>query len=495
MGITLPISRLINVTVNLAPAAAQSQSLNSLLIMGPSTVIDTVQRMRAYNSLTAVGVDFGTNAPEYLAANLWFQQNPAPNQVLIGRWVNVASSGQLICGPLVAPNTLLATWQAIVTGSFKVTIDATAQQSILNLNFTGAASLAGVAAIINAALAGATCTYDVVNNRFVFTSTTTGAASNVTFLVAGAAGTDISGKLSGLALSSGAYVAPGLIAETAVAATVILDNLYGQQWYGLMFASVALVAADHIAIGAFVEGSSTYHFYGVTTQDANVLVAGNATNVAFQLKGLYNRTAVQYSSTTPFAVASLLARILTTDWAGNRTAITLMYKQEPGIVAENLNSSQIGVLEGFNCNVFVNYNNNTAIIETGVSTTGQFIDTIVGTAALAIGIQTAIYNVLFLSTTKIPQTDAGMHILTTAVEQVCTQFVVDGLLGPGTWTAGGFGALNQGDFMQKGYYVYTPPVATQLASQRAARIATPIQVAAKLAGAVHNANVSIAINA
>jgi hypothetical protein len=38
-------------------------------------------------------------------------------------------------------------------------------------------------------------------------------------------------------------------------------------------------------------------------------------------------------------------------------------------------------------------------------------------------VQTALFNALYTSTTKIPQTDAGMHILATVIEGVCQQYV------------------------------------------------------------------------
>lgn len=82
----------------------------------------------------------------------------------------------------------------------------------------------------------------------------------------------------------------------------------------------------------------------------------------------------------------------------------------------------------------------------------------------------------------------------TTVEQVCAQGVVNGLLGPGVWNSGGFGALNQGDFLAKGFYVYAPPISTQAQADRAARKSVPIQVAAKLAGAIHSIDVLINVN-
>lgn len=490
---TLPISRLINVTVSLSPTAAQTQNLSSCLVLGSSTVIDVVSRMRSYNTIAEVAADFGTSAPEYLAAVLWFEQNPQPQELLIGRWAKTASHGQLICGPLSAANSVLTAWTSITTGSFKVTVDGGSQQSVTGLNFSSALSLSGVAALISAAITGAVCTYDSVNNRFVFTSNSTGASSTVSFLVAGASGADISAMLNGRSNGgSGSYVANGIVAESALTAVTLFDSTFGQQWYGLVIPEA--VDADHVAVAGYIEAANTKHYYGVTTQAAGVLVAATTSDIASVLQALgYNKTAVQYSSTSAYAIMSYLARILPTDYAGNQTVITLMYKQEPGIVAENLTASQANAAAAKNANVFVAYNNNTAIIQNGVSCSGQFTDTVVGADAFAIDVQTALFNTLFTIPTKVAQTDKGMHILTTAVTAVCIQFVNDGFLAPGTWTSAGFGSLNTNDFMP-GYYVFAPPVSTQSAASRAARIAVPIQVAAKLAGAVHTANVSITIN-
>lgn len=490
---TLPVSRLINVSVSLLPTAAQSQNLSSCLVLGSSTVIDVVSRMRSYNTITAVATDFGTSAPEYLAALLWFEQNPQPQQLLIGRWAKSASSGQLFCGPLSSANSLLSAWTTITNGSFKVQVDGGSLQSILSLNFSAALSLSGVAGIITAAITGATCTYDAVNNRFVFTSGTTGATSAVSFLTAGASGTDISVQMNGRnTAGNGAYVANGIVAESALAAATIFDGTFGQQWYGLVIPEA--VDADHTAVAAFIEATNTKHYYGLTTQAAGSVLSTSTTDIGYVLQQLgYNKTCVQYSSTNAYAVMSYLARILPTDYAGNQTVITLMYKQEPGITAENLTASQASALAAKNINVFAAYNNSTAIIQNGTSCSGQFTDTIVGADAFAIAIQTSLYNQLFLIPTKVAQTDRGMHILTTAVTAVCVQFVNDGYLAPGTWTSAGFGSLNTNDQMP-GYYVYAPPVSTQSAAARAARIAVPIQVAAKLAGAVHTASVSIVVN-
>jgi hypothetical protein len=142
----------------------------------------------------------------------------------------------------------------------------------------------------------------------------------------------------------------------------------------------------------------------------------------------------------------------------------------------------------------VNFSNSTAIIVNGKVASGQFIDTIYGIDWLANYIQTNLYNLLYQTPTKVPQTDPGTHLLVTNIEASCAQAVTNGLLAPGNWTSNGFGTLQQGDFLSKGYYVYAPPVATQSASDRSARKSVPIQVAAKLAGAIHTVNVLVNVN-
>jgi hypothetical protein len=492
MPITLPISRLVNVNVTLTAQAAQAQALNNALILGSSGVIDVVTRMRTYTTLTQVANDFGTSAPEYLAAVLWFEQSPQPTSLLIGEWAKAATPGEWFGGPLTATQQLIATWNAITTPTFEVSLNGT-PHAIAPASFATAANLPAVAALIQTALAialsGTTCTWDSVRSRFVITSPTTGSGSTVSLLTVTGSGTDISVMMSG---TSGAYLAPGIVAETALAAVTLFDQTFAGQWYGL--AVLGAAAADHTAIAGYIEGATTKHFYGVTDQEANVLVLGDTTTIAYALQQLaYSHTAVQYSSTNLYAVVSLLARILTTDWDANSTAITLMYKQEPGIVAENLTTTQITALEAKNCNVFVAYNNNTAIIEQGVSSSGQFIDTVIGIDALSVDLQTDLYNALFLSTTKIPQTDAGTHILTTIISNRCALYQADGLLAPGVWTGPAFGALNTGDTMSKGYYVFAPPVATQSSASRAARVSVPISIACKLAGAVHTVSCLITV--
>lgn len=496
MPSALSTNRLINVTVNLSPSGAQMQNTSTLLILGSSAVIDVAERYRSYNSIAAVASDFGTSAAEYLAAVAYFSQTPKPVTLQIGRWAKTATNGVLKCGSLSAAQQLMTAWTSITTGGFKISVDGTLK-TLTALNFSGAANLNAVAALIQAALvaagaAGATVVWNAVYSRFEMTSGTTGAASTMSALTAPGSGVDISAQLAGTAPLLTSTVG-GITAETAVAAAAIFDDAFGQLWYALTF--LGAVDADHLAVAALIEASANRHAYGVSTQDPNAAVGVATSDIAYQLKALgYKHTTVQYSSTSPYAVCSLLGRILTTDYQANNTVITLMYKQEPGVAAETLTATQADALAAKNCNVFVNYNNSTAIIQNGVASSGDFLDLVVGTDWLALSIQNAVYNALYTSDTKIPQTDAGTQVLVTTVAAECTRAVNNGLLAPGVWQSAGFGGIKQNDFLPTGFYVYAPPIATQSAGPRALRRSVPIQVAAKMAGAIHAVDVAITVN-
>ncbi|HCK7193836.1 TPA: DUF3383 family protein, partial [Enterobacter roggenkampii] len=152
---------------------------------------------------------------------------------------------------------------------------------------------------------------------------------------------------------------------------------------------------------------------------------------------------------------------------------------------------QAAAVDAKNANVFVYYANDTAILQQGVMANGDFFDERHGLDWLQNYVQTNLYNLLYTSTTKIPQTDAGVTRLLSNVEQSMDQSVTNGLVAAGVWNGGPIGQLNSGDTLTKGYYVYAQPLSEQAQADREARKAPLIQVACKLAGAVHYADVQI----
>ena len=308
----------------------------------------------------------------------------------------------------------MSVWTAVKTGAFKLSIDST-EKSLSGLDFSAATNLNGVASTISASLTGATVVWN--GSQFVVTSNTTGATSTLGYATAPASGIDISGMLGLTADKAPAPVA-GIVAEAPAAAVSLFLDRFANKFLGLTFAD-SLTDAQHLAVAELIEADQR-HLYGVSTQAPQVLDPTNADDIASRLKALkYKYSIVQFSSASPYAVASLLGRMLTVNFNANNTTITLMYKQEPGIVAETLTSSQADTLAAKRCNVFVNYDNDTAIIQYGVTPSGIFIDSVYNAIWFRNRVQTDVYNLLYTSPTKVPQTDAGNQLIASVIEGAC----------------------------------------------------------------------------
>lgn len=366
----LPVSGVVNVTVNMSPVAAATRNFGTMLILGASNVITVEERIREYGTISAVLEDFGTEAPEYLAAQAFFAQSPRPKSVMIGRM-------------------------------------------------------------------------DSENETL----------------------------------------------QQAVAA--MLDQ---NGWYGLF------VAAEYdkdaaVAVSQLIEAASPSRIVAWTSQDDDELNTTNSSTLGYALANAkLQRSLVCYSSTSKYAAMSILGRMATVNFEGSQTCITLKFKQLPGVGAETLTSTQASALKKNNVNVFVNYDNDTSILQEGTMSNGFFIDEVHGLDWLQNRVETDLWNLLYTSTTKIGQDEAGINRLVATVSRSCAQGVANGLAAPGVWNGDEFGALKAGDTLAAGYYVYIQPLEEQSQADREARKAPPIQVAIKLKGAVHFADVGITVN-
>lgn len=489
----LPVSRLITASVNLTPAGAQYANIETLLLLGDSPVIDTLTRIRSYDTLAGVAADFGTSAPEYAAAQLFFGQSPQPTQLYIGRWARTATSGAVYCAPLTAAQQVLTNFTSVTSGGFKIQVDGGALTSVTGINLSAATSLSQVASLITTALAGAsiaaTCVW--TGSRFQIASNATGTSSSVAVLQPPASGMNIAGLIAGTA-GLGAYSVPGIAAESALAAVTALDAL-STYWYGLTFAAATMPSnSDYLAIAGYIEATS--HIFGLTTADANAINSASNTDIGSQLLAAdYKRTFGQYSTTNPYAAISIFGSILTTQFNGSNTMPTVAWKVEPGVPYEPLSQNAASVLDTKRYNYFAIFQNGASVLVNGCCFGQAYIDEIFGLDWLANRIQTNNFNLL-ASQPKVPQTDPGIHQIVNVIDQSMEAAITNGLVAPGVWQAAGFGQLQTGDTLSTGYYIYAPPISTQSAPDRAARKSVPIQVGIKLAGAVHTVNAILNVN-
>lgn len=288
-------------------------------------------------------------------------------------------------------------------------------------------------------------------------------------------------------------LATGETGSVETLAQAISAVLQFTNWYGLGIADDEdLTAAEIIATAAAIQASSVSRVFAVTSDDSGIIDSASTTDIASTLKKAgYSRTFVQYSTKSKYAALSAFGRAFTVNFTGNNTTITLKFKTEPGVTYETLTSSQAAAVDAKNANVFVYYANDTAILQQGVMANGDFFDERHGLDWLQNYVQTDLFNALYTSTTKIPQTEAGITRLLSVVEKSLDQAVSNGLVAAGVWNGGDIGQITAGDTLTKGYYVYAQPLSSQSQADREARKSPLIQAAIKLAGAIHYADVQI----
>ena len=134
-----------------------------------------------------------------------------------------------------------------------------------------------------------------------------------------------------------------------------------------------------------------------------------------------------------------------------------------------------------------------------VFSTGKngFFDEVFNELWFVNAIQTAGFNYLRQTNTKIPQTENGMTGLKNAYAQVCVRGVNNGFIAAGSWTSSdtfGNPDLFKRNIETSGFYVYSMPVAQQTKADREDRKAPLVQIAVKTAGAIHSTNVMIYVN-
>lgn len=193
------------------------------------------------------------------------------------------------------------------------------------------------------------------------------------------------------------------------------------------------------------------------------------------------------------AAVQLLVEACSTNWEGNNTAKTMKFKRQPMVSADaGITTTIANAADRLGINYYTDYDG-TAFLAEGrtLGTELFFIDSTVGRDAYVDRLRAAAATRL-IQQPKIPQTDEGQVVLEGALLQVHEQFVRNGFLGQNlTWNGTSFGNLQTGDILERGYYMYSDSYALQSQSDREARKAMPIQIAAKEAGAIHSAEILV----
>lgn len=498
----LSISNVVNVQLNTVPKSAARKEFGVVALFTPeagNAFNDAKTRYVYVNDLQEVEQLFGSNSETAKAAFPFFAQRPRAKQLIICRWQKNAATIEATANQLrgAVLNNDLDDFKKIVNGGFNISVGAN-QHAITGLDLSRCENFGAVATKITEKLtalnAPVALSYDETGNRFLLTATAVG--ENKTSLMGYATQGDAEEYLGAmLKLEEGQAGLKRGTNRISLKAEKLNEALFNvaevnNNWYGFTFA--AQLTDAQIELAAKYAQANT-KLFGANVNRPEQL-EWSADNV---FKKLYDaqldHTLAIYDKDDLYACSSALARLLSVNFAANNSTITLKFKTQPGITADDVTATEHNKAKRLGINTYTYYDD-VAMLAEGMVIGGRFADEVVILDWFADAVQKEVFARLYKSPTKLPLTDKGQAVLIAAVEKVCLEGINNGAFAPGQWLGDGFGTLNTGDYLEEGYYVWAAPMDTLSDSDREQRRATPIQTAVKLAGAIHFSDVMINFN-
>lgn len=297
-------------------------------------------------------------------------------------------------------------------------------------------------------------------------------------------------------LAGGGYlvVIPLELSETLAAAITRTSDLV--QYFGLM-STLIESQADMLAAAAVVQALNKIAFF-VQRASASVDTGGSLDLLRSgnfsQSRGLYYG-----ASTDALALgmqAAYAGRGLSVNFSGSNTTITMNLKDLIGVQPDpTMTQTLRNKAKAAGADIYANLQGVPKVLSSGAN---SFFDQVYNLQWFVGALQVAAFNYLAETPTKIPQTESGMDGFKGALRNVCEQGITNQYGAPGRWTSPvTFG--NQVDLLQnvaqRGYYIFSVPIAQQPQVDREDRIAPLSQIAFKEAGAIQSASIVVNINA
>lgn len=292
-----------------------------LFTTNPLAPVDAVVEMESADEVAAY---FGSTSAEYLRALFYFgfvsKNITAPQKISFGRYVDAASAPRIYG----AKKTFaLSAFTSITTGSFHLQMGAF-EFDVTGLDFSGAASLAAVATILQTAIRAktgggtlwttATVAFDATNGRFNLVGGATGAA--VVSTSAAATGTDIR---SVLGWDATGVFSPGAAQQTPAEAFTVSVGISNNF---LTFDYIATLTLDQVIAVSTVNDPLNVQFWLTTT-----VTQANAATWYAALAGFSGTSltlaplSTEYPQLLPAAVAAA------TNYDARNSVQNFMYQQ------------------------------------------------------------------------------------------------------------------------------------------------------------------------
>lgn len=476
-GNQLSLTNVINISVSEAQAGIGDYNTSNIALFSDDAYDSGgfgSLGYKIYLDVQGVGEDFGTDSQTYAMAVAMFAQKPNL----------LAGNGYLVIIPFVVAVQHYALSGIPASGSFTLAFTEGTTAAI-QWNDTAVAIQAKINAVagLEQVVVSGSLASESVNMTF------SGHYGPQALPTVGGSGLLTAG-VSAITITPTTTTA----GETMTTAIVRTESLV--QYFGLM-ATLIVPQTDMLAAAATVQALNKLVSF-VSNDQASVQVGGLLdllrSGDLTQSRGLFYGS--DSSSDALNMMAAYMSRGLSVNFSGSNTTLTLHLKDLSGIQPDPvMTQTLLNLCQAAGADVYVSLQGVPKIFCSGAN---QFFDQAYNLQWFVGALQVAGFNYLAQSSTKVPQTEAGMDGLKDAYRQVCEQAVTNQYSAPGQWNSSTtFG--NQSDFLQnvsqRGYYIFSQPISKQSQTAREARQAPLVQIALKEAGAIHSSAVIVYVNA
>ena len=284
--------------------------------------------------------------------------------------------------------------------------------------------------------------------------------------------------------------------EEAPVKTVQECRQADSEWYVGIYCG-DITDAQILAVQEYVEACTPSTMFAFTTAEETAKADDGSIFGTIKSKG-YRRIIGQYSTAHKDAICAAIGWAMGAMSASTiNSAFTLAYKREVGVQAENymqtFTSNDLNNIKKNYGNVYVNRGNFYDVFEEGRVGDGSWFDEIIYLDKFKNDMQLGIMDLL-VNASKVPQTEAGMGRIKTAIKEVCDDMNRIGFIKEGVWKGEELMALEYGKVLPGGYLIQSEPISEQAQAERDARNAPPIYVSLKLAGAIHHVTIQVDVN-
>lgn len=484
-----PLPRDLDVQIVISrPLTEIATDMTLLCFLTPDTPFaPNNNRVRYYTTMAGVEGDFAIGSEAWFAANAFFSRQVHPLTMAIGGvWENPIPAG------LVAGNIQPTQLRGVTDGAFTLIINDT-PYTLTALDFSATREMDDIAAVIQAAFIAASVPASciVAYGAVCAQTTQVGDGAEMGYAETASSGTDVTDML-GFTQASGAqlwqgYTPQGLTSEATLVATASRCN--SRPVYGWAIDKKYRDTPDQLAFADWAE-SRTPAYFSACTNSVTAYNTADTTNIGYyaQNKG-YRRTSTLYHDNAQvYPDVSYMALALATNYSLPNSALTMKFKQLEGIEPSLITETMLSALNSRNINCYVAIGNTARTTREGVQGADTwYTDTLVNLDNFREELQVEVYNV-FLRNRKVPYTTAGQDLLVSAAAKICRKYKRNGVFADrdveDITTETGFSTLPATDIVPVN-------VAFATTSERAARIAPPINITAYEAGAFHRVAINV----